>query len=251
MTVGLPALPQGSPFAGRTVSWWAGGAVQHPSAGVAFKRGLGGGGLVRVQSHRRSSDGAFPVVRLSPQHFPPPHSISLDPHLNTRHFSKLGFCYFDQLVLNRPIFWILQFMILWLIARSKILDNSMLIGAINGTLQPSNNYTKFWKLEISMHNNSCFHVVHGRLDTYPCKKVGTAPRPHVLVTVTGCFFRPPLNAQLRSELEPSDLRQQDLGYPTCFNNSLQAVCVITGKLVHVFYFKLSSRLRTSLMRNTK
>ena len=72
------------------------------------------------------------------------------------------------------------------------------------------------------------------------KKVGTAPRPHVLVTVTGSFFRPPLNAQLRSELEPSDLRQQDLGYPTCFNNSLQAVCVITGKLVHVF---ISSHLQ--------
>ena len=128
--------------------------------GWLLRPGVGGGGLVRVQSHRRSSDGAFPVVRLSPQHFPPPHSISLDPHLNTRHFSKLGFCYFDQLVLNRPIFWILQFMILWSIARSKILDNSILIGAINGTLQPSNNYTKFWKLEISRHNNSCFHVVH-------------------------------------------------------------------------------------------
>ena len=70
--------------------------MQH-SAGVAFKRGVGGGGLVRVQSHRRSSDGAFPVVRLSPQHFPPPHSISLDPHLNTRHFFKFG------VLLFRPI----------------------------------------------------------------------------------------------------------------------------------------------------
>ena len=88
--------------------------------GWLLRPGVGGGGLVRVQSHRRSSDGAFPVVRLSPQHFPPPHSISLDPHLNTRHFSNLGFCYFDQLVLNCPRFWILQLMILSSIVIFKI-----------------------------------------------------------------------------------------------------------------------------------
>ena len=119
--------------------------MQHPSAGVAFKRGVGGGGLVRVQSHRRSSDGAFPVVRLSPQHFPPPHSISLDPHLNTRHFSKLGFSYYDQLELNCPRFLILQFMIISSsIVIFQILDNSiLLIGVINGILQPLNDYTQF------------------------------------------------------------------------------------------------------------
>ena len=108
------------------------------------------------------------------------------------------------------------------------------IGAINGILQPLNNYTKFWKLEISKNKNSCSHVVYGRLDTYPCKTSGhcstsTCPRNCNWLLFPASSKRPVAiwTWTLRSQAARS-------GLPNLFQQFIEAVCVITGKLVHVF-----------------